>query len=352
MSPRKGSTLAFPDEGDDFELPPVHPHVSASKQIGDAVSHLERHPDTLVRWPFPDLDALTGPMGEGECWFVPAFSGGGKTTFIVSVIEAWRLQGKKVYVMPLELQAPRFRTYLACMQNGTHPGDALSGALRADPDRALERARLKEILFAQMKPDFLNHVMVAEQRAIDVAGLRAGLMEAKSFGADVVIVDHIDHIEGDEAASLYAASKQVNHAALKMAQDNRLLLVMTSQLNMEIAKQDRLAKYAAPMVHHVQFPSVKLQVATGMIGLFRPLRAPKPGEDLEDYKNEIKAARQGAVDAPAALEPNTMGVVAMKLRNYGSREGVRINLALELGRVVGIPEKDKYGTTRDDRRKP
>jgi hypothetical protein len=42
----------------------------------------------------------------------------------------------------------------------------------------------------------------------------------------------------------------------------------------------------------------------------------------------------------------------MKLRNYGSREGVRINLALEHGRVVGIPEKDKYGTTRDDRRKP
>lgn len=343
MSPRKGTSLAFSD--DDEELPEIHPHVTASNQIGDAVAHLERHPDTLVRWPFPDLDALTGPMGEGELWFVPAFSGGGKTTFMVSVIEAWRQIGKRIYVMPLELQAPRFRTYLACMQTGTHPGDALSGALRANPDRALERARLKEVLFAQMRPEFLDHVMIAEQRAINVEGLAAGLKEAKAFRADVVIVDHIDHIEGDEAASLYAASKQVNHAALRMAQDNKLLLVMTSQLNMEIAKQDRLAKYAAPMVHHVQFPSVKLQVATGMIGLFRPLRGPKPGETIDEYKATIKAARAGTVDAPDALEPNTMGVVAMKLRNYGSREGVRINLALEQGRVTHRPERDRYGTS-------
>jgi hypothetical protein len=328
----------------EIDLAPVHPAVQASDQIGDAIAHLERHPDKLVRWPFPDLDALTGPMGEGEVWFVPAFSGGGKTTFIASVIEAWRSEGKKIYVMPLELQAPRFRTYLACMRTGTHPGDALSGALRADPSRHEERERLKASLLSQMQPDFLDRVMVSEQRAINIAGLQTGLMEAKAFGADVVIVDHIDHIEGDDAASLYAASKQVNHAALRMAQDNGLLLVFTSQLNMEIAKQDRLAKYAAPMVHHVQFPSVKLQVATGMVGLFRPLRAPRPDETPDDFAAAIKKARAGTADAPDALEPNTMGVVAMKLRNYGSREGARINLAVEKGRVTHLPERDKYAT--------
>lgn len=335
----------------EIELPPVDPAVTASDQIVTAMQHLDRHPDHLVRWPFPDLDALTGPMGEGEVWFVPAFSGGGKTTFIVSCIEAWRLAGKRVYVMPLELQPFRFRTMLACMQTGTHPGDALSGALRADPSRASEREALKQALMGQSHAGYVDRVMISEQRAINVAGLQNGLMEAKAFGADVVVVDHIDHIEGDDATSLYAASKQVNHAALRMAQDNGLLLVFTSQLNMEVAKQDRLAKYAAPMVNHVQFPSVKLQIATGMIGLYRPLRAPHEDETPDDYAKAIKSARAGTTDAPDALMPNTMGVVAMKLRNYGSREGVRVHLAVEHGRVQHLPERDRHSTTYDGQRR-
>ena len=325
-------------------LPDLDPSVLASDQIAEAMRHLDRHPDSLVRWPFPDLDALTGPMGAGEVWFVPAFSGGGKTTFIVSAIEAWRQSGKRIYVMPLELQAHRFRTMLACMMTGTHPGDALSGQLRADPLRRPEREALKTALLAQGHDDYVAQVMISEQRAINVAGLRQGLLEAKSFGADVVIVDHIDHIEGEDRTSLYAASKQVNHAALTMAQDNGLLLVFTSQLNMDITRGDRLSKYAAPMVQQVQFPSVKLQITTGMIGLYRPLRDRHPDETPEDFAAALKRARAGDADAPDMLAPNTMGVVCMKSRNYGSREGVKIRLAVEHGRVMHLPEKDRYQT--------
>lgn len=345
------TALRFPREEERQRLDAVHPAVTAANQIAEAVSHLDRHPDTLVRWPYPELDRLSGPMGPGEVWFVPGFSGGGKTTFIVSAIEAWRQAGKRVYVMPLELQPHRFRTMLACMTTGTHPGDALSGQLRADPTRATEREALKAALFAQNRPSYAERVMISEQRAINVRGLEAGLKEAKSFGADVVVVDHIDHIEGDAQSSLYAASKQVNHAALTMAQDNGLLLVFTSQLNMEIAKGDRLAKYAPPMVQHVQFPSVKLQITTGMIGLFRPLRDPSEHETPEDYTRALKAARAGSTDAPDMLEPHTMGVVAMKLRNYGAHEGRKIRLGVERGRVLSIPERDQHGTTHDQLRR-
>jgi hypothetical protein len=332
-------------------LPVIHPSVQASNQIGRAIAHLERHPDTLVRWPFPDLDALTGPMGAGEVWFVPAFSGGGKSTFVVSAIEAWRQQGKKIYVMPLELEPFRFRTMLACMQTGTHPGDALSGRLRADPFRKLERDALKTALFAQGHDAYVSQVMISEQRAINVRGLETGLQEAKAFGADVVIVDHIDHIEGDDRSSLFAASKQVNHGALRMAQDNELLLVLTSQLNMDISRGDRMAKYRAPMVHQVQVPSVKLQVATGMVGLYRPLRDLADGETGEDYAAALKKARADETDAPDMLAPNTMGVVAMKLRNYGQKDGTKLKLAVEHGRVLHLSEKDRQSTSYDSMRR-
>ena len=232
------------------ELPPdVHPAVEESNQIVGALLHLDRHPATLMHWPFPDMDALTGPMGEGEVWFTAAFSGGGKTTFVVSTIEAWRSEGRKIYVMPLELDPKRFRTYLACMEVGIRPGDALSGALRDDPMREQDRERLKAAVRAQVRAEFSERVRISGLDRIDVRGLEKGLKEAKAFGADVVIVDHIDHIAGGDRTNLYTESVKVNNAALSMARDNGMLLWFTSQLNMEIARggKDHLAKFAPPM---------------------------------------------------------------------------------------------------------
>lgn len=342
MIRRAPSPKYWDDDAEDLE---EHPDVTAADQIGAAIRHIDRLPESLVRWPFPALDALTGPMGGGEVWFTAAFSGGGKTTFVVSAVEAWRQQGKRIYVMPLELAAPRFRTYLACMQTGTPPGDALSGQLRADPLRNAERERLKEAVHAQHRPDFADRIRISEQQAIDVAGLAKGLKEAKAFRADVVIVDHIDHIEGGDGTNLYSESVAVNNAALRMAQDNDLLLWFTSQLNMEIVKgRDHLAKFGAPMQHHLMFPTAKIKNATGIIGLFRPLRALRPGESPKEYAASLKAARAGQEDAQTALEPGVMGVTAMKLRNYGQHDGRKILLGFERGRVVTLEEKDQYTT--------
>jgi DnaB helicase-like protein len=323
----------------------IHPDVAASDQIIEALQHIDRHPDSLVRWPYPELDVVTGPMGGGEVWFTAAFSGGGKTTFVVSTIDAWRRMGKKVYVMPLELKPSRFRTYLACMETGTPPGDALSGQLRADPSRREERERLKEAVTRQFEDEYSNLVRIDNQDSINVAGLEKGLKAAKNFGADVVIVDHIDHIEGGNGSNLYTESVAVNNAALRMAQDNDLLLWFTSQLNMEIVKgRDHLAKFGAPMQHHLMFPTAKIKNATGIIGLFRPLRAMHPGETAKEYAAALKDARSGQADATTALEPGVMGVTAMKLRNYGQHEGRKIALAFERGRVLPMLERDRWTT--------
>ena len=330
----------------DEDLPPdVHPAVEESNQIVGAIQHIDRHPATLVRWPYPELDTLTGPMGGGEVWFTAAFSGGGKTTFVVSTIEAWRMAGKKIYVMPLELQPSRFRTYLACMQLGIRPGDALSGQLRADRTRDAEREALKQAVLEQSHAGFSDRVRISPQQTINVKGLEAGMKEAKAFGADIVIVDHIDHIEEGDGSNLYQESVKVNNAALRLAQNNDMLLWFTSQLNMEIVKgRDHLAKFGPPMQHHLMFPTAKIKNATGIIGLFRPIRKRRPGESDEDYKRDLTAARAGQADAADALEPNIMGVTAMKLRNFGQHDGRKILLGVEKGRVIPLAEKDKYQT--------
>lgn len=326
------------------DLPQIHPLVLASDQVIDAQIALDRHPDTFLRWPYPELDAMTGPMAPGNVWFICAASGGGKTTFVASIIDLWRIAGKKVYVMPLETRPKEFRTYLACMAAGVHPGDALSGNLRLLPDGEAKRLLLKSELEMQLKSPYIDRVMISGQRAIDLNGLTAGLKEAKAFGADVVIVDHIDHIEGGNGSNLYGEAKRVNDAALRMAQDNDMLLLFTSQLNQGASKGDYLTKYLPPKTDHIAFGSLKQRNATGMIGLFRPLRQRRAGESEKEYAAVMKVIRSGTGTITDALEPNTMGVSAMKLRNYGSREGAKVFLGVHGGRVTPLREIDRYSS--------
>jgi replicative DNA helicase len=328
------------------DLPVVHPANVAADQICEALSALDRDVDEFVRWPYPDLDTLTGPLAPGNVWFVCAPSSGGKTTFVASTIEQWWRAGKKVYVMALETRAYEFRTYLACMAQGIAPGEALSGNLLKLPNGPMLREGLKNELRRQIQAPMVERVMVSATRAIDVMGLQHGMMEAKAFGADVVIVDHIDHLEsGENGSNLYAAAKDVNHAALRLAQDNDQLLVFTSQLNMQSDRtQDHLAKYAPPRDQHVLFGGLKRQVATGMIGLFRPIRKRRHTETDDDYAKAIRRARCGEDEAWRALEPGVMGVSAMKLRNFGQREGARTYLTVTEGKVEHMRERDKYTT--------
>jgi hypothetical protein len=137
-----------------------------------------------------------------------------------------------------------------------------------------------------------------------------------------------------------------------MAQDNGMLLWFTSQLNMEIAKgRDHLAKFGPPMLQHLMFPTAKIKNATGIIGLFRPIRSRRPDESPDEYKAAISAARAGEAEAPTALEPNVMGVTIMKLRNYGQNDGKKAILGFDRGRVVPLEERDRWTTANGYPRK-
>lgn len=319
-----------------------HPEVEISDQIIGAVSDLERHPATYLRWPWSALDYMTGGMAPGEVFYVCAFSGVGKTTFVSSATNKWLDEGRKVYVLPLETKPKRFRTYLACQRLGIKPGDATSGALRERNDPQLP-ALVAEIRSHIDKP------MRDRLRVKGVPEITLGLFEeacgdAADFGANVVIVDHIDHIAAGDGSNLYAESLRVNRRAAQIAQEYGLVLVLTSQLNTEAVKgQDYLAKFSAPREQHVKYGGHKREVAQGMLGLFRPLRSPLAGETPDDYKAAIRRARNGEAEPHTALMPNTMGVVYMKDRNYGS-DGRKALLSVVNGRV-----EDK-GEYRDDMR--
>lgn len=318
--------------------------LEANRHVVAAIADLERDPSAYIHWPWPALDHMTGGMTKGTVWYVCAFSGIGKTTFVASATNRWLGEGRKVFVLPLETEPKTFRTYLACQKLGIKPGDAFSGELRRRNSPQL--SALVAELHTHVHDKLSTQLRVASVPEINLERFREACTDAADFGADVLIVDHIDHIEAGNGTNLYAESVKVNRAALKMAQEMNLLLVLSSQLNTEAVKgQDHLAKFAAPREQHVKFGSHKREVATGMLGLFRPIRSPRPGEDLDAYKAQIKQARNGEAEPHTALMSHTMGVVYMKDRNYGT-DGRTSLLAVVNGRIEDREERSderRYG---------
>jgi hypothetical protein len=335
--------------------PAVHscPHTEAFDQVCEALDLVDRPASAFLQFPFPELAALTGGMAPGDVWFVCAFSGNGKTSFLSSAIDAWYEAGKKVYVLPLETRPKTFRTTWACHRLGFHPGDVLSGKLAEHPNEVAMRRQIRAELECQVAGPQVQRVRIKGVTAINTARLAYAVAEAAEWGADVVIIDHIDHIAGGDGSNLYAESVAVNHAALDLAQDYGIVLLAASQLNNAAmaAGRDRLAQYGPPQPNHVFMGGHKRQIATGMIGLHRKLRDRADDEDVKSYKAAIQAARTGDVDVHTVLEPGIMAATAMKLRNYGQRENQRAYLGMQQGRVLSLPERDRYRTSYDATRR-
>lgn len=327
----------------------------AFDQTGEAEQMLRKRPHEVLRFPWPDLDALTGPIGVGgELWFLVAVSGSGKTTFVTSLIERLRLAGRKIYVMPLETSGKKFRATLACMALAEledpaerlviNPGDVNSGQYLSFPNVDEVRRKLNAAYKAQREAPYCDQVMVAEDGEVNVRRLEQCFAEAYAFGADLIIVDHIDHIDGG-TGHVAAQSKAVCYRALQLAKLNDQRVLFTSQVNFDMLKGgDKLAKYQPPMIQHLKYPTTKVEVATGIIGLSRKIRARRPDEGIKEYQETLKAASKGLIEATEVLEPGVTQVNAVKLRNYGEREGQRILLGYEHGRLVPLPEKDRYAS--------
>lgn len=311
--------------------------MEASRQVIGAIQDLRRDPDSFMRWPWGALDNMTSGMAKGDVWFVAAFSGIGKTTFVTSAINRWLEDEKRIFALPLEAQPKRFRTYLACQRLGIKPGDAFTGELRR---RNGSEVKALEAELISQGSKIAHKLRVESTREITLDRFRDACEKAAEWKADVLIVDHIDHIEAGDGTNQYAESLKVTRTALKMAQDLGLLLILTSQMNTDAVKGgDHLTKFAAPREQHIKYGGHKREVATGMIGLYRPLRTPHHDETPEDYKNALRQARSGDAEPHTALMSNTMGVVYMKDRNYGT-DGRKCLLSVINGRVAD----------RDDRR--
>lgn len=314
---------------DDEDLP-LHPLDEALDQGAESDAAIARLPGEFLHMPWPSLDALVGGIAPGEVWFVGAYSGHGKTTFLMSALNLWFEQGKRVFYMGLESKPSVLRTQWACQRLGLNAGDVLSGKMAStSADWPFIRKKIKDELYAQTLDDRSERVYFSPEKFVDAKKLRAAAFQAADLGSDVLIIDHVDHLEGSKGG-LYANSVQTMKVLLSLAHEYGIKVLAATQFNNEMIRGSRLGMHMPPTPTAVYQGGHKRQIASGMIGLYKPL---KP----DITKQEMQRFARGELEPQDVVERGVMAALIMKSRLYGEREGKRVLLRVEQGRV-----KDRY----------
>lgn len=317
----------MPDEPDDerdddsFE--------SAPGQIDEARRELSRPIDEYLAWPYGSLAHVLGGFAPGELCIAAAFSGGGKTLFTTNVEYDLMRQGRTVYHIGLETRPALVRLHFACLALGYYVGDVLSGAAKLRPDWPdMERALRLEMARNWGEG---QQLIVNRERWLDELRLTKALKEAAFYGADLVVIDHMDHLATPDHTSLYQASVRTTRRLVEMTQELSLRVLALSQLNNDAVRGDVLVRHMPPRPEMVFMGGHKRQVSTTMLGIFQPL-------DPDLSPEDTKLVRAGKLEVAKVLQPNVMGVSVLKHRHYGSREGRVVKLGVERGRVFDLAQ--------------
>jgi KaiC/GvpD/RAD55 family RecA-like ATPase len=304
----------------------------ASIHTKQAIRLLDRTAEDFLSMPWGAIDALVSGIPEGDIWFLGGFSGDGKTTALTSAVDRWYEGGKRIYYLGLESRPKILLTHWACKRIGLDAGEVLSGLALRWHDWKERKAELAAMVHSLEQGSTAAQVHFSPTEFVDGTALREAMRNAKDFGADLLILDHIDHIEGDQG-SAYEVSRDVCMTLLREAQNTGIRCIVATQFNNEAVKGNRIGRYLAPQPNYVYMGSHKRQIASGMLGLYRPL---KHNLDTES----LKLFQRGMLEPKDVCEPNTMAVSVMKHRLFGNREGNRAYLRIERGKAIDMPESE------------
>jgi len=329
MSPRLA--IVPPDDPEDDDgLDSLSDGV---RQEQEARRELDRPLRDYLVPPIAAMAELVGAWAPGELHIVTAFSGGGKTLLSTNLEHQLLMAGRRVYHIGLETRPAAVRLHFACLRHGFYVGDVLSGAAktRADwPD-------VKRILTQEVRAGYRDgyELIVNGETWLDEYRLTKALREAQFYGADLVVIDHMDHLATADGVSPYNASLRVTRRLVECTQDLGLRVLALSQLNNETVRGDVLLRHHPPQPHMVYMGSHKRQVCTTMLGAFRPV-------DPAASPDDIKLVRAGKLEPRHVLQPNTMSLALMKHRHYGNWEGRIATLGVVRGRLVDVVQSGEH----------
>lgn len=310
-------------------------------QVGEALSFLDLPAERFLRLPWPKLDAVLGGTMPGALCFVAGHPGGGKTSWLLTLMLRLLGAGKRIYYAGLESRPNVLRTQVACRVLGYDHGEVLAGnaqRLATWPD---DRARLKAELERQRDADGVYaRLRFAPHPHVDVRVACEIMAQAAAWGADLIVVDHIDHVTAENASGPYLESRQVVQALDTLTKAHNLVTIASTQTNWTARSTDPYRDHRPIREEHLYMGGHKNHVAHWTLGVYRPLIHPMP-KDLD------KAVRADPRRFTEVLAKATTAVNVIKSRVLGEGKHAVIPLGFWRGEVLDEVPLHRQLTLRD-----
>lgn len=301
-------------------------------QVGDAQAFLDLGPEAFLRMPWPRLDALLGGTMPGTLSFLAGHPGGGKTSFLLTLILRLLAHGKRIYYAGLESRPNILRTQVACRTLGLDHGEVLAGNAQRLPEWPSVRERLTRELERQRDEDGpFSRLRFAPHPHVDTAAACLIMAEAADWGADLIVIDHIDHVTAEAKQGLFQESRHVVQVLDTLSKQHGLKTLASTQTNWTGKSADPFRNHRPIQEEHLYMGGHKMHVAHWALGVYRPIA---PSGNSKELLNEI---RNGSRPITDALAKHTVAVNVMKSRVLGEGRHAIANLGFWRGEVLDEP---------------
>lgn len=321
-------------------LPPSsHPSPSeyAAQRTKDAFERLRLDPRSFFRIPVPSIHALCGALAPQELVVIGARPGNGKSLLAHNFVRWYRARNIPCYIMGTEQSPDVLSIKQACVDLGIpfklvlkpEEDDLENG--RYEEAKARVEAQLRRMALDDMYVQWSNH------EYMDRAALAEGTQWAvEEMGAQVVIIDHLHHMQHGEGRDPVSELTATVHLSKHLAKRHKIVVIALAQLRRRVD----VSTYEPPDMEDFAGASAIERTADIALGAWRPLRQDLSAEQIKELKAK---ARDQKIGTDGIYEPNTMGLRLLKDR-LGSVFGKQALVRVTNGRIEDLPERDRYST--------
>lgn len=299
---------------------PVAADLTAA-QVTDAQQLLKRDTSKSPRWSWMGLNALTGPMMPGDLVVVGSLPGNGKSTLLMSQMDAFAQREMPTLYVPLEVDPEVCRLRWAAWKLGL----AQKHVIRQEWDMLpRDAAGAVDLTLEEQKHEPFVHF--APPRRMTLAQVEKWCKWAREeFDAKVVMLDHLHRLDFGGTQNYRVSATDVIRRIKDLARELGVVIIAAAQLN---RSTDPIDPFVVPVMARFKETAAIGEEADVVLMLSRKLR-----RDLPD--NWQKDLHTNRINEWELAEANVMVATCRKHRLDDSALNGRVLLSVENGRIVG-----------------
>lgn len=296
------------------------PEDLAEAQIAGARELLTRDLSRAPRWSWPDLDHVLGPMLPGDLVVAGALMGNGKSTLLMSQMDALAASKVPTLYVPLEVDPEVCRLRWAAWKLELD----VRHVVRQDWSRLPEGS--KEAVDGVLEEQVANpYIHFATPKRMDWPAIVRWCKWAKDrAGARIVMVDHFHRLSfGGNAQSMRVDVTEMARKIKDLGRELGLVMLCAAQLN---RASDPIDQFTPPSLARLKESAGIGEEADVVVMLSRRLKAELPKQWAQDL-------RLGRLTERDIVEPSTMAVTCRKHRLDDSALNKSMYLTVDNGKL-------------------